>query len=451
MGGTPLRDTKCYPAWMRPLRCALLALLVAGAALLLGLSGTTLRTGWVASLDWLLPGTAAILLVRLLVWRGEGMNRWRGALWIWALVALPVGAFCLLAGIDRPWTAVAVLALGLALAALMSGWALRLATTTRWLVMAIVLGAAVPVPTVIAAWQGVGTQIAAKPAIGVMAGVPVQGVPLGAVRGVPAPEAIGLRSPLWRGLEARFRPRALDALDAAGLEGLAALLLIQPRRLAPVELVALDGWVRGGGRLVVLADPLLHWPDPRPLGHPARAPLTSLLDPLLIHWGLRLEPAEGTDAPERRRLAGGGMVQLSGASRFVAEGSGGCTLRDGGLIARCRIGRGTALLVADADWANDLLWTMNPDDPADRAAWTSDAVDVLDGWLRGAPPRLRTGGAWLADRDALLRALRVSLALLLALGVSGWLVGAYPMQSPATCGAEKDQTGNKSTTKWDLQ
>ncbi|OJY71660.1 MAG: hypothetical protein BGP16_13790 [Sphingobium sp. 66-54] len=426
-------------------------MLVAAAALLLGLTGTTLRTGWIAPFDWLLPGTAAIMLMRLLVWHSKGVYRWRFVPWVWALVTLPAGAFCLLAGIGRPWMAVALLAAGLGLAALASGWALRLVSPMRWLALAALLGVAALAPLLAAAWQGVDRPAVVKPIIGVMAGVPVQGVPLGAVQGVAAPEAIGLRSPLWHGLEARFRPRALDTLDAASLEELTALLLVQPRRLLPVELVALDGWVRGGGRLVVLADPLLHWPDPRPLGHPARAPLTSLLDPLLTHWGLRLEPAEAGDSPERRRLASGGMVQLSGASRFVAERSGGCALHDGGLIARCRVGQGTALLVADADWANDPLWTMNPDDPADRAAWTSDAVDLLDGWLRGTPPRLMASGTWLADRDALLRALRVSLALLCGLGLPGWLVGAYPTQSMANSETEKDQKRNKSTTKWDLR
>lgn len=432
------------------LRSALLALLLAGAALLLGLTGTTLRTGWIAPLDWLLPGAAAIILMRLLAWRGEAACRWCRTLWIWALVALPAGALCLLAGGGRPWAAVAVLGAVLALAAWASGWALRLASPARWLLLGALLGATALAPVLAAAaWQGADRPAAVRPAIGVMAGVPMQGVPLGAARGVPAPEAIGMRSPLWQGLEARFRPRPLDTLDAACLKGLTALLLIQPRRLMPVELVALDDWVRGGGRLVALADPLLHWPDPRPLGHPARAPLTSLLDPLLTHWGLRLEPAEGRDAPERLRLAGGGMVQLSGASRFVTQGDGDCALHEGGLIARCRIGRGTALLVADADWANDPLWTMAPDDPADRTAWTSDAVDLLDGWLRGTPPRLMAGGTWLADRDALLRALRVSLGLLLGLVVLEWLVGAYPTQTPANSETEKDQTGNKSTTEWD--
>jgi len=453
MARPPSHKTGRRSQWAQGLRFFLLALLAGGAALLLGLAGTTLRTGWIAPLDWLLPGTAALILVQLLARREDGANRWRCAAWTWALVALPAGAFCLLASGARPWAAVMALAVALGVVALASGLALRLAAPARWLALMALAGAATLAPALTGIWRGADDPRAARPVIGVMTAVPLQGVPLGAVQGVSAAEAIGMRSPLWQELEARFQPRALDALDAASLEGLAAMLLLQPRRLAPAELVALDRWVRGGGRLVALADPLLHWDDARPLGHPARAPLTSLLDPLLTHWGLGLEPAEmgGAEAsPERRWLKNGGMIQLFGASRFVAQGGGDCELRDNGLIADCRLGQGFALLIADADWVNDSLWTLNAADPADRTAWTSDAVDVLDGWLRGAPPRLMAEGSWLADHDALLQALRTALGLLLALAVLQWLVAARPTQISPETGGKVDQNRNKSTTEWDF-
>ena len=38
------------------------------------------------------------------------------------------------------------------------------------------------------------------------------------------------------------------------------------------DLVALDDWVRGGGRVLLLADPMLEWPSKRPLGDPLRPP-----------------------------------------------------------------------------------------------------------------------------------------------------------------------------------
>ena len=52
----------------------------------------------------------------------------------------------------------------------------------------------------------------------------------------------------------------------------ATLLAIQPRALPAEELVALDNWVRDGGRIVLLADPMLEWPSERPLGDRLRPP-----------------------------------------------------------------------------------------------------------------------------------------------------------------------------------
>lgn len=437
---------------MRRVRASLVLLLLAGAALLLGLTGTTLRTGWIDPLDWLLPGGVVMIAMLLLASRSGAPLRSRHIVWLWSLVAAPALIFCLLAGVGRPWLAMGLLAVGLALVAGGAARALRLAPAKRWLALAALIGAAAVVPFLMMAWSGTDAPTADKPSIGVMAGVPVQGVPFGAAQGIAPAEAIGLGSPLWHQLEARFRPRPLDTLDVVSLSGLDALLLVQPRLLAPAELVALDRWTRGGGRAVILADPLLHWADPRPHGHPGRAPLTSLLDPLLSHWGLRLEPAEvagGGDPIERRRLDGGRMVQLSGASRFAAQGEGSCVLQDGGLIARCRIEQGAVLLIADADWANDLLWTLDPDNPADRRAWTSDAVDLLDGWLRGAPARLTGRGTWLVDRDTLLHALRLSLALLLALVAAERLVAGRPMPSQVNFDTNMDHNRNKYKTNLD--
>lgn len=429
---------------MRAVRFFLIPLLLAGGALLLGLTGTALRTGWIDPLDWLPPGAATLIFMLLLAARGGRRVRWQDVAFRWAFVALPAMVFCLSAGAARPWLAVGMLAAGLGLVALAGGGALRLKPASRWSALAALLVVAMLMPHGMAAWRNARMAPAHRPAMGVMAAVPLQGVALGAARGIAATEAIGLRSPLWQQLEAGFRPRPLDMLDAASLAGLERLLLIQPRGLAPAELVALDGWVRAGGRTVILADPLLHWPDARPIAHPARAPLTSLLDPLLGHWGLRLEPAPdgGGDPVERRWLDAGGLMQLAGASHFVAQHGGEdahCRLHEKGLIARCRIGRGAALLVADADWIADPLWTLDPDDPGNRAAWTSDAVDLLDGWLRGTPPRFAGHGAWLADRAALLHSLRLSLLLLVALVACSGLVVRRPTLSLSS---HKIETGS---------
>ena len=44
------------------------------------------------------------------------------------------------------------------------------------------------------------------------------------------------------------------------------MLLAHPMAQTADALVDLDRWVRGGGRVLLLADPRLEWPSERPLG-----------------------------------------------------------------------------------------------------------------------------------------------------------------------------------------
>lgn len=133
----------------------------------------------------------------------------------------------------------------------------------------------------------------------------------------------------------------LDTLLAPG--ALADLVIAQPRPLEPAENVALDSWVRGGGHLLLFADPLSTAESRFPLGDPRRPADTVLLGPILAHWGLVLQgPVEvgetaGTVFPVR---APGELAALPDAPQI-------CRIEQGGLIAQCRIGRGTALIVAD--------------------------------------------------------------------------------------------------------
>lgn len=129
----------------------------------------------------------------------------------------------------------------------------------------------------------------------------------------------------------------------------AVALIAQPRAFPAEELVALDQWVRGGGRLVLLADPMLEWPSERPLGDRLRPPVMFADTGLLQHWGLRL------DAPEQRGLkyarGDGDRVALISPGVLVRE-SGTCAVAKGGWMARCALGKGTATIVADADFLN---------------------------------------------------------------------------------------------------
>lgn len=207
----------------------------------------------------------------------------------------------------------------------------------------------------------------------------------------------------------------VDHLDAAKLAHFERMLLVQPRLLQPGELVALDGWVRGGGRLVILADPLLMWPMDLSMGDTRRPPLTSLLDPLLSHWGLRLEPVTGEGAQvERRRLANGAVVLLAGASKFTPTGRG-CSVRERGLMAVCRLGQGQARLIADADLIDDRLWLTRADMPLSVAAYANDAVALIDGWLvEPTQDRATWPVSRIRDEAALIKAMRWALLFGLA-------------------------------------
>ena len=129
------------------------------------------------------------------------------------------------------------------------------------------------------------------------------------------------------------------------------LLAAQPRALPAEELVALDAWVRSGGKLLLLADPLLEWPSERALGDRLRPPVSFADTGLLLHWGLRL------DAPDKRGLKP--FRTAHAQVEFVSPGrlkkvSGPCLIDVyDDIVAECKIGAGGVLVIADADWLDD--------------------------------------------------------------------------------------------------
>ncbi len=117
------------------------------------------------------------------------------------------------------------------------------------------------------------------------------------------------------------------------------------------RLVALDRWVRDGGRLVLMADPVLRFDSERPLGDRFRPPLRYPDTGLLAHWGLTLDDAvECRSEAVETDLGRGIRLQAAGLGSFTRAG-GDCTLSPTRAVARCRIGKGYATLVADADFA----------------------------------------------------------------------------------------------------
>ena len=162
-------------------------------------------------------------------------------------------------------------------------------------------------------------------------------------------------------LSTRYRVTPISVADPAELGKGRLLLMAHPLAQPAEDLVALDNWVRRGGRVLLLADPMLEWPSARPLGDPLRPPPMFMDMGLLAHWGLRL------DAPDRRGLA---VRRLGGIDVLTASPgslSGSCDISADRLVARCRIGQGRATVVADAD-------LLDVDDLGAKAGHNLDAV-----------------------------------------------------------------------------
>ena len=158
-------------------------------------------------------------------------------------------------------------------------------------------------------------------------------------------------SPALTALERRYSVEAVNVAEAATLNGNRLLLMAHPLAQPAEALVALDAWVRAGGRLILLADPKLDWPSERPLGDRLRPPPAFADTGLLKHWRLTLFAPDVAGPVERR--VDGRQVQFSSPGTLA----GGCELATDGLVARCTIGRGRAAIVADADF----LRADNPD------------------------------------------------------------------------------------------
>ena len=149
-----------------------------------------------------------------------------------------------------------------------------------------------------------------------------------------------------RRLQSRYRVEPISVSSAPELSRGRLLLVAQPLAQTPENLVALDNWVRGGGRALLFADPLLEWPSKRPLGDILRPPPMFMDTGLLAHWGLQLD-APDVRGSAQRRLGGYAVLTVSPGSL-----RGGCRISGDRLVARCFPGKGIATVVADADLLN---------------------------------------------------------------------------------------------------
>jgi len=156
-------------------------------------------------------------------------------------------------------------------------------------------------------------------------------------------------SPVLAALQSRYAVTPISIADSTALDGKRLLLMAQPQAQPAQVLVELDSWVRGGGRVVLLADPALEWPSERPLGDVLRPPMAFADTGLLGHWGLRLDSPERL-GPATSTIDGDEVHWLSPGTLVATKDE--CSVDAGGVVARCRIGKGVATVIADADFAD---------------------------------------------------------------------------------------------------
>ena len=204
--------------------------------------------------------------------------------------------------------------------------------------LAVVMAAILGVGIWLAIADGRSPASSAKPRLALLTSLPIL-----------FGEQFGLDSathPFAARLRAAYRVEPIAVADAASLKGQSLLLMAHPRAQPAEALVDLDGWIRGGGRLLLLADPRLDWESARPLGDRLRPPPFFADTGLLGHWGLVLA-GPTADGPQSVTVDGSSLL-LSSPGRLTSQ-SPSCAMSADGLIARCSIGKGRVTVIADAD------------------------------------------------------------------------------------------------------
>ena len=158
-------------------------------------------------------------------------------------------------------------------------------------------------------------------------------------------------------LERQYDLIPLDTLAPAGgdtppLSRVARLLMAQPRALSGAENVALDRWVRDGGQLLLFADPMLTGHSRFAIGDRRRRQDVVLLSPILARWGLALTfDPDQQGMPSFVTVAQDAAVPVNLAGQFTiipTAAQARCVLGQARVVADCRIGKGRALIIADA-------------------------------------------------------------------------------------------------------
>ncbi|WP_188065221.1 ABC transporter [Sphingobium sp. KCTC 72723] len=395
----------------RRLLLFLVLMLPVVAALLAGIARAWRSGGQADPWSWALPAALVLALM------GRILARSAGVLIVWIAVGV-VGAILVFCAIAAGRWPDPLAAIGLALATPLAGIASMLLYDRQ----KRLLGAGLLALAALVIWRGPAQEIAPvadRPALAVMTALPLFWDEKGQGKQADAPIVTLLRT--------RFTIMPVDDARALAASGAGRLLLAQPRAMTPEQLVAVDRWVRDGGRAVVLADPLWRWPSALPLGDRRRAPSVSLLGPLLAHWGVvqgRMVAGE-----TRHFLPDDTLVTLSDFARL-----GGC--RGDGVMVTCAIGRGQAVVVGDADLIDDRLWLANPATPRDPRAWSADTPALVARWLGASIPGDRR---WMRDQADVVLGLRWALILGTIWAVLGSLFLARHGQRDRQCNAKEQK------------
>jgi len=143
-----------------------------------------------------------------------------------------------------------------------------------------------------------------------------------------------------------------EAPETDPLAGIEHLAIIQPRGLSPADNVALDSWVRSGGKVLLVLDPLLTGEYDVPLGDPRRPTDSALVAPVVRRWGLdiRFSFEDLAEEGQRSLIHRDGVMFALQAGEILLESAddASCQLDAETVIARCEVGEGHVTLIADA-------------------------------------------------------------------------------------------------------
>ncbi|WP_229667275.1 Gldg family protein [Sphingopyxis bauzanensis] len=302
----------------------------------------------------------ALPMLLLALWHRGVRTALRRRTFIVALVCLATAQALLgavLAG-SMVWSQVGLTLMVGAVAALVADhvvqWRPR-RTFLPWLAaLVLVIGGFGGGHALLAALYRPATASSRAPAMTMLTGLPLRWSGSGDIAVIIADG--GEDDPALAQLEAMGPVSLVDSLVDSVPPPSGTLLIAHPRALAPQELVAIDAFVRRGGKAVVLADALSGWPATHPLGDPRNPPVTSLLTPLLDHWGVALGAAPTDDNAASVVDVDGARLRLSSAGAFERLPPT-CRSFADRHVAQCRIGAGEAWLVGDADLLFAPLWS----------------------------------------------------------------------------------------------